>query len=58
MLGNLINGTEINIDLAREKLFTLYDLEWQDSIGTKPELRMYVKFKCHISTENYVSPNN
>ena len=55
MLGNLIDGTEIDIDVAREKLFTLYDLEWQDSISTKPKLRTYVKFKCHISTENYVS---
>ena len=55
MLRNLINGTKINIDVAREKLFTLYDLEWQDSIGTKPKLRTNVKFKCHISTENYVS---
>ena len=45
MLGNLIDGTEINIDVAREKLFTLYDLEWQDSISTKPKLRVYEKFK-------------
>ena len=57
MLGNLIDGTEIDIDVAREKLFTLYDLEWQDSISTKPKLRTYVKFKCHISTENYVTQN-
>ena len=57
MLGNLIDGNEIDIDVAREKLFTLYDLEWQDSISTKPKLRTYVKFKCHISTENYVSQN-
>ena len=57
MLGNLIDGAEINIDVGREKLFILYDLEWQDSMDTKPKLRKYVKFKCHISTENYVSQN-
>ena len=57
LLGNLIGDTEINIDVAREKIFTLHDLEWQDSVGSKQKLRTYLKFKCHISTENYASKN-
>ena len=43
MPENLNAVTEINIDVAREILFTFYDLERQDSIGTKPKLRTYVK---------------
>ena len=35
MLGNLIDGTKINIDIEREKLFTLYDLEWQGPVSLK-----------------------
>ena len=57
MTNSLITGQEINLDSAKEKLLCVDDLEWQESIANKPKLRTYVKFKCHINTEDYVTLN-
>ena len=57
MHENLILGSEIDLNAAKEKLLILSDLEWQDSLSTKTKLRTYVKFKAHLETENYVSVN-
>ena len=57
MHENMILGSEVDINVAKEKLLILSDLEWQDSLSTKTKLRTYVKFKAHLETENYVSVN-
>ena len=57
MHENLILGSEVDINAAKEKLLILSDLEWQDSLCTKTKLRTYLKFKAHVETENYVSVN-
>ena len=44
--------------MMQEKNYSYFnDLDWQESIGTKPKLRTYVKFKCHIFNEDYASQN-
>ena len=57
MHENLIWGSEVEINAAKEKLLILSDLEWQNSLSKKTKLRTYVKFKVHLETENYVSVN-
>ena len=55
MTENLFTGTEI--DLAKEKLSVVSDLDYQDSIAYKPKLRTYTKYKDHIDTEEYLELN-
>ena len=57
MSENIFTGAEIDINLAKEKLNTLIDFEWQDSVAFKPKLRTYTSYKSHISKEEYLEIN-
>ena len=47
--GKEIDLTDIKLDLLRE--------EWSNTVGYKPKLRNYVKFKQNINVEDYVISN-
>ena len=51
MHENLILGSEVDINAAKEKLLILSDLEWQDSLSTKTKFRTFVNFEAHLETE-------
>ena len=57
MTENLFTGTEIDLDLAKEKISVVSDLDWQESIAYKPKLRTYTKCKGHIGTKIYLVIN-
>ena len=57
MTENIFNGTEIDLDSAKEKLSVVSDLDWQESIAYKPKLRTYTKYKDHIGTAEYLVIN-
>ena len=55
MSENIFTGAEIDINLAKKKLNTLIDFEWQ--VAFKPKLRTYTSYKSHISKEEYLEIN-
>ena len=48
---------EVHLDIAKEKLKVISDLDWQDNVGFKSKLRTYAKQKLNKETENYLILN-
>ena len=57
MHENLLLGEEVDLEIAKEKLKVISDLDWQDNVGFKSKLRTYAKHKLNIETENYLTLN-
>ena len=53
----IIEGKEIDLTDIKFELFDLMHEEWSNTVGYKPKLRNYVKFKQNINVEEYVISN-
>ena len=53
----IIEGKEIVLTDIKFELSDLMHEEWSNTVGYKPKLRKYVKFKQNINVEDYVISN-
>ena len=53
----IIEGKEIDLTDIKFELSDLMHEEWSNTVGYKPKLRNYVKFKQNINVEDYVLSN-
>ena len=53
----IIEGKEIDLTDIKFELSDLMHKEWSNTVGYKPKLRNYVKFKQNINVEDYVISN-
>ena len=53
----IIEGKEIDLTDIKFQLSDLIHEEWSNTVGYKPKLRNYVKFKQNINVEDYVVSN-
>ena len=47
------NKESCDLDIVKEKLYTIMEQEWEKDVHKKPKLRKYVTFKESIATEDY-----
>ena len=53
----IIEGKEIDLTDIKFEFSDLMHEEWYNTVGNKPKLRNYVKFKQNINVEDYVISN-
>ena len=51
----IIEGKEIDLTDIKFELSDLMHKKWSNTVGYKPKLRNYVKFKQNINVEDYVN---